>query len=82
MLANLNNRTHLVGQLHASVDMNSSIKFNSTGTGLLHPPERIFESDSSMNSFSGLHNAYLGGRCSDFVQGKCPLGIARETSVV
>ncbi|KAJ7777477.1 hypothetical protein B0H14DRAFT_329386 [Mycena olivaceomarginata] len=75
MLANLNNRTLLVGQLQASVEMNSSIKFNSTG---IHPPERIFESDGSMNS--GLENSYLGGRCSDFVQGKCALGIG-ETSV-
>ncbi|KAJ7833930.1 hypothetical protein B0H14DRAFT_2799765 [Mycena olivaceomarginata] len=75
MLANLNNRTVLVGQLQASVEMNSSIKFNSTG---INPPERIFESDGSMNS--GLENSYLGGRCSDFVQGKCALGIG-ETSV-
>ncbi|KAJ7277733.1 hypothetical protein C8J57DRAFT_1713427 [Mycena rebaudengoi] len=54
MLANLNNRTLLVGQLRADVEMNSSIKFNSTG---LHPPERTFESDGSMNS--GLHTSYL-----------------------
>ncbi|KAJ7243506.1 hypothetical protein C8J57DRAFT_1726006 [Mycena rebaudengoi] len=52
MLANLNNRTLLVGQLQADVEMNSSIKFNSTG---LHPPERTFESDGSMNS--GLHTS-------------------------
>ncbi|KAJ6529769.1 hypothetical protein B0H19DRAFT_1082875 [Mycena capillaripes] len=75
MLANLNNRRLLVGQLQASVEMNSSIKFNSMG---LHPPERNFESDGSMNS--GLHNSYLDGRCSDIVQGKCALGIARENS--
>ncbi|KAJ7884244.1 hypothetical protein B0H13DRAFT_2537526 [Mycena leptocephala] len=55
MLANLNNRTLLAGQLQASVEMHSTIKFNSTG---LHPPEQIFESDGSMNS--GLHNSYLG----------------------
>ncbi|KAJ7277871.1 hypothetical protein C8J57DRAFT_1465719 [Mycena rebaudengoi] len=54
MLANLNNRTLLVGQLQADVEMNSSIKFNST---VLHPPERTFESDGSMNS--GLHTSYL-----------------------
>jgi hypothetical protein len=75
MLANLNNRTLLAGQLQASVEMNSTIKFNSPG---LHPPEQIFESDGSMNS--GLHNSYLVGHCNDFVQGKCALGIGQESS--
>jgi hypothetical protein len=76
MLANLNNRTLLAGQLQASVEMHSTIMFNSTG---LHPPEQIFESDGSVNS--GLHNSYLGGHCGDFVQGKCALGIGQESSV-
>jgi hypothetical protein len=75
MLANLNNRTLLGGQLPASVEMYSTIKFNSTG---LHPPEQIFESGGSMSS--GLHTSYLGGHCSDFVQGKCALGITQESS--
>ncbi|KAJ7277751.1 hypothetical protein C8J57DRAFT_1222541 [Mycena rebaudengoi] len=65
MLANLNNRTLLVGQLRADVEMNSSIKFNSTG---LHPLERTFESDGSMNS--GLHTSVeypVGGKICNFI---------------
>ncbi|KAF7343201.1 hypothetical protein MVEN_01751300 [Mycena venus] len=76
MLANLNNRTFVLDQLQASVEMNSTIKFNSAG---LHPPERTFESDGTMNS--GLHNSTLGGRCSDFVQRDSALCITREIPV-